>query len=179
MEPKTSNCLFYKKAETSVKAGFTTLTIRGRKSVFSAARYEVLVENGATDEKTVKADGPFLDAMLALRKNPKAWNMAGAALEKVAEALSDDARHIRKGFSRGELAMLAALDSPKMLDDLPKLARLDGRKANQALESLQGKGLIAIEHHSEVSLTGLGQGIRRHLEDDPLFARMAAMTARA
>ncbi|MEW6036331.1 MAG: hypothetical protein AB1529_06980 [Candidatus Micrarchaeota archaeon] len=178
MEPKTANYLFYKKAETSVKAGFTTLTVRGRKSIFRAARYEVLVENGATGESSIKAAGPYVDAMLALKRSPKAWNAAREALERVAEALSDDSRNVRKGFTRSELTMLAALDSPRRMDELPKFAHLEGRKVSEALESLQGKGLVAIEHHGEASLTAAGAAIRKCLEGDPIFERMAGLIHR-
>lgn len=175
------NYLVYRRAEESVTLGFTTLRIRGRKGIFSDARYEVLVENGSSGEKSVKADGPFIDAMVALRKNPKAWQAAGGMLEKIAEALSDDARDVRKCFSRDELIILAILEAKRSTDELPKRSRLERAKANEALRSLQGRGIAIVDAYSEASLTQAGEMVRRHLEGDPVFSRIASMldTAKA
>lgn len=178
---KKTNYLVYSRAEASVTLGFTTLTIRGRKGIFSDARYEVLVENRSSGEKTVKADGSFIEAMAALRRNPKAWQAAGKGLEEVAEAISDARRDVRRCFGRDELIALAILGSKIAMDDLPKRSRLERAKISEALRSLQGKGLADIDAYSDASLTQLGEMVRRHLEDDPVFSRIASMldTAKA
>ncbi|MFN7990852.1 MAG: hypothetical protein U0R44_01705 [Candidatus Micrarchaeia archaeon] len=175
MEPrmKTTNLLFYRRAEASVTLGHNTLTIRGTKKVFSEPLYEVLVDDGSV-EKTVKARGSFMDAMGVLSRNPKTWKAAGRALGKVAEALDDESRDLRKSFTMAELVVLAGLDTGKDAGDLPKQVRLDASKVNDALVRLQKRGLIKVMDFAAVSLTPFGESVFRQLSEDPVFSRIVS-----
>ena len=173
-EIKTSNYLVYKRAEAKITLGNKTMTISGRSSVFSEPKYEVMVEDRLTDEKGIKAEGTYLQTVGMLRRYIKSWGAISGPLEMVAEALSDEERYIKKAFQIPELLCLARLDTAREADALGKLTRLDGKRLGEALDSLQNKGLIIIDV-TRVSLTPLGEGIRKHIADDPGIIRMLSL----
>jgi len=170
---KTTNLLFFKKAEASISLGYSTMKVRGR-SIFGKPSYEVLVEEPSGGE-TIKAKGNFIDIVGALRKNQKAWHAAVKAIGQVAEALSDESRNVRKSFSMNELVCIAGLDVSREVDDLAKRTRLERAKVSAAISALEKKGVVSVKDFSGVSLTGIGEGIQRFLSDDPIFNRIAAM----
>src|SRR5262245_36436400 len=116
------------------------MRIRGQKSAFSDPKYQVLVDDGT--KESLKTEGSFVNALSVLRKNPKTWQAAGKSLEQVAEAISDEGRHVRRAFKMDELACLARLETGRERSELGSLTRLDGARLSSALASLAEKGMI-------------------------------------
>src|SRR5262249_8058240 len=127
-----------------------------------------------TDERGIKAEGTYMRTVGMLRRYVKSWQAISGPLEKVAESLSDDGRHIKKAFRMDELVCLARLHQNMQSEVLAKVTRLNGERFDGAVKALEEKGLLT-RGFSTISLTPLGEGIRKHLSEDPSMIRIVSL----